>query len=143
MPQRIKGQEVEAIIIVDGAPQRTITAIRSIEVAFQLEMLSEGYLGETTNRRDALFRGVRGRMEMHMENADVFTLIQKIIERARNRQAGTRINVKATLRYPNGDRPRVVIPDVEFGEIPMNFASRSDYGTVSLDFEAQEAQVVS
>jgi hypothetical protein len=66
----------------------------------------------------------------------------RIVDKARRRTPGTKINVKATLNFPNGERPRVVIPDVEFGELPLNFGSRSDYGAVTLDFEASEAQVI-
>lgn len=142
MADRIKGQEVEVIVIVDGEPQSTVTTVRSLEVAIQMETMSEGYLGETTNRKDDIFRGVRGRIEFHLENDDVFTLIKTIVDRARRRVAGVVINMKATLRFPNGDRPRVIIPDVKFGEIPLNFGSRSDYGTLGLDFEASEYQTV-
>lgn len=142
MAGRIKGQEVEAIIIVDGKPQRNITTIRSFEFAWKLEVSAEGYLGESTDRRDAVFKGISGRMELHIENAEIFTFLAKVVDRARDRSAGLRVNIKATLRFPNGDRPRVIIPDVEFGEIPFNFGSRTDFGTVSLDFEASEANVV-
>lgn len=142
MSQRIKGQETEAIIVLNGTPQDTITDIRSHEFAFQLEILREGYLGETTDRRDSIFRGIRGRMELHIENEDIFDLIKALVDKARRREAGTKVNIKTTLNFPNGDRPRVLIPNVEFGEVPINFGSRSDYGTVTLEYEASEAQVI-
>lgn len=142
MSQRIKGQEVEAIMIVDGVPQDTITDIRSFEFAFQTEILREGYLGETTDRRDSIFKGIRGKFELHIENEDVFNLFVSIVDKARRRTPGTRINVKSTLNFPNGDRPRVLIPDVEFGEMPFAFGGRSDYGSVTLEFEASEAQII-
>lgn len=142
MAQRIKGLEVEAILVADGVVQDTITDVRSFEVAFQTEILREGYLGETTDRRDEVFRGVRGRMELHFENRDVFTLFAKIVDRARRRTPGTRINIKATLNFPNGQRPKVIINDAFFGELPMNFASRTDYGTVGLEFEASDARTL-
>ena len=121
MAQRIKGQEVEAILIVNGVPQTNITAIKSFEFAFQLEIQSEGYLGETTDRKDSVFKGIRGSMEMHLESQAVFELIRAIVDKARRREPGTRINLKATLNFPNGDRPRVIIPDCEFGEHQLLF----------------------
>ena len=69
MAQRIKGQEVETLIVVDGAPRDTITDIRSFEFAFQTEIMSEGYLGETTERKDSIFKGIRGRLELHFETS--------------------------------------------------------------------------
>jgi len=134
--QRIKGQEVEVLIVVDG------TDVQSFEVAAKLEIKEEGYLGEATNRYDEIFNGVRGRMELHIENDDVFDLWASIIDRAKRRTPGTQINVKATLNFPNGDRPRVLINDAFFGESALNFASRGDYGTVGLEFQASDVSVI-
>lgn len=142
MAQRIKGQEVEAILVVNGAPQLTTTDIKSFELTLQLEILSEGYLGETTDRKDSVFKGIAGSLELHVENQEFLKLFQTIVDKARRRTPGTRINLKATLNFPNGDRPRVLIPDVEFGELPLNFGSRTDYGAITLSFEASNMQVL-
>src|SRR6185295_7931744 len=102
-----------------GVPQATITDIRSFEVAAQLEILREGYLGETTDRRDEIYRGVRGRMEIHFENGDVFNLMRGVVDRARRRNQTAIdevINIKATLNFPGGGRPIVLIRDAFFGE---------------------------
>lgn len=141
MAQRIKGQEVELLLSVNNVPLTSTTDIRSFEVTFQQEIMSEGYLGETTNRKDAIFNGISGSMELHIENRDFFNLFTAIVDKARRRTPGTRINLKATLNFPNGDRPRLFVPDLEFGELPLNFGSRSDYGTINLTFEASEATV--
>lgn len=143
MSQRIKGQEVEIILVVNGVAKTTLTAVRSFEFAYQQEIKSEGYLGETTNRKDAIFNGIRGRCEYHFDSPDILGLAVQIIDKARRRTPGVQINVKATLSFPSGRRTRVIIPNAEFGEIPFNFASRADYGTVGLDFEASEAQAIS
>ncbi len=140
--QRIKGQEVETLIVVDGVVQENITDIRSFEVAAKLEIKEEGYLGEKTNRYDEIFNGVRGRMELHFENADVFTLIQSVANRAKRRTPGVQINIKATLNFPNGDRSRIQINDVALGELPINFGSRGDYGTLAVEFQAEDFNVL-
>lgn len=142
MSQRVKGQEVQVLIVVDGKPLETVTDIRSFEVSAQTELLREGYLGETTDRRDEIFRGIRGRMTLHFENQDVFSLMQSIIARARRREPSLKINIKATLQFPNGDRPRVQMNDVFFGEQPITFGSRSDYGELTLEFEGSDFEVI-
>jgi hypothetical protein len=142
MAQRIKGQEVEVLFIIDGEVQDSLVDVRSFEVAAKLEMKEEGYLGEKTNRYDEIFSGMRGRMELHFESEDVFGVFQSIIDRAKRRTPGTQINIKATLNFPNGERPRVLIPDAFFGEIPINFGSRADYGAISLDFQASDFKVL-
>jgi len=133
---------VETLFIVGSEPLLSVNDVRSFEMAFQTEILREGYLGETTDRRDEIFRGIRGRMELHFENDDVFGLFTSIVNRARRREPGVKVNVKATLNFPNGDRPRIIIPNVFFGEIPIAFGSRSDYGTIGMDFEAESADIL-
>lgn len=130
------------MLIVDGVVQETITDVRSFEVAAKLEIKEEGYLGEATNRYDEIFNGVRGRMELHLDNKDIFDFLTSVIDRAKRREAGTQVNVKATLNFPNGDRPRVMINNAFFGEVPLNFASRGDYGTVGLEFQAEDLSVL-
>jgi len=138
MSMRIKGQEIELMIVLDGKQMDTVTDFRSFEVASKLEIKEEAYLGEKTNRYDEIFNGVRGRMELHFENADVFDLIKAIVDRAKRRTPGTQVNIKATLNFPGGTKKRVLIPDVFFGEFPMNFGGRADYGTIGLDFSASD-----
>jgi len=142
MAQRIKGQEVEVLLVVNGEPQAALFDIRSFELAFQNEILTEGYLGETTDRRDSIFKGVSGRFEAHVENEAFLQFFTTLVDKARRRAPGTQINIQATLNFPNGQRPRIFIPDAEFGELPLNFGSRSDYGSVTVTFEAAEASVL-
>lgn len=138
MEQRIKGQEVEIMYVVNGEIQENITDIRSFELGIQTELLREGYLGEKTDRRDEIYRGVRGSTEIHYSNGKVFDLIKSITDRAKRQSPGTKINIKATLNFPSGERKRALIPDVYFGEIPLGFGSRSDYGTVRLEWESSD-----
>jgi len=135
---RIKGQEVSVQLIVNNVIRDTINDVRNFEMAPQFEIIREGYLGETSDRRDEVYRGIRGRLELHFENGDVFRLFNQVRERAKRRTPGTTINVKATLELPSGERQVVLIPNVFFGEAPIAFGSRTDYGTVGLDFEAQD-----
>ena len=53
------------------------------------------------------------------------------------------INIKASLNFASGATPRVIIPDVHFGEVPISFGSRQDYGSFSLTFEADTVKVIS
>lgn len=136
--QRIKGQEVELLLVEDNVPLTSISDVRSFEMAAQLEILKEGYLGETTDRRDSVYRGYRGRMEVHFENRDVLDFMRRLIDKARRRTPGVQVNCKVTLAFPGSDRVRMLLRDMSFGEIPLAFGSRADYGTISLDFEGQD-----
>lgn len=136
--QRIKGQEVELLLVENNTPLTTIADVRSFEMAAQLELLREGYLGETTDRRDSVYRGYRGRMDVHFENRDILDFMRRLVDKARRRTPGARVNAKVTLAFPGGGRLRLLLKDLEFGEIPMSFGSRTDYGMISLDFEGAD-----
>jgi len=138
MAQRIKGQEVELLLVEDNSPLTSINDVRSFEMAAQLEMLTEGYLGETTDRHDTVYRGYRGRMEVHFENGEILAFMRRLVDKARNRTPGARVNAKVTLAFPGGDRVRVLLRDMQFGEIPLSFGSRADYGAISLDFAGDD-----
>jgi hypothetical protein len=105
-------------------------------------MKDVGYLGETTNRKDSVFKGVKLDLEMHSTNGKTFDVIQAMIDKARRRTPGTVINIKASLVWPNGDVVRVTFPDVAFGDFPVNVGSRTDYITFKMDGACSEARIV-
>ncbi len=135
MSQRIKGLEVECVIVVDNVPESNTTAIKSFEITLKQDILTEEYLGEKSTRKDAIFKGLDGKMELHAENGEFLKLFKKITDKSTRRVPGIKINIKATLNFPNGERPIILIQDVEFGDLPLAFGSRADYGTIALTFE--------
>ena len=73
MAQRIKGQETEISMVVDGVVMSATTTIRTLEIAAKTEIKEEGYLGETTNRYDEIFNGVRGHIDRHGAMTDLLS----------------------------------------------------------------------
>lgn len=142
MTQRIKGQETEIILIVNGVPVASLTAVKAAEFTYDLETKSEGYLGETTDRKDSVFMGISGKMQLHLDNPDIFELVQTVVDKAQRRTPGTRINVKTTFNWPSGRTARVVIPDAEFGSFPFNNGGRAEYVGVDVSFVASSARAV-
>lgn len=139
---RVRGQEVSVQVVKDGALLADISDVKSFEVEFQLDVMTEGYIGEFTDRRDDMFKGVTGKIEFHIENSAPFRLVNEIIQRAQRRVPGTQFNVQSTVRLANGQQQRLVINDLYFGSVPFNVASRSDYVTYSLSFEAGEGKFI-
>ena len=134
--QRIKGQDVEILIVQNGvaldSANNSVRDIRNFDVTPKFEKLEEQYLGETSKRYDEIFHGVDFKMDLHFENPYVLTLIKAIKERAQRRTAGEVINIKATLNFPNGQSPTVILKDCFFEDMPINFGGRSEYGQFTL-----------
>lgn len=141
--QRISGQDTEITIVVDNVPITTIRAVRSHSVTVKMKIVTEEYCGETGPRKDDFYDGIAGSIELDLENSDSFVLIDTIKARAQNRASGTKIAIKAMYQFPDGDRVIGNIPNAVFGDLPINFASRTDYGKLTLSYEAEQMRIVS
>lgn len=139
---RVKGQETSIDVIVDNVVQQNFIDVRSLETEEQLEILKEGYLGETTDRRDMVYRGFSGRLEAHIENRQYLDFRASMVNKARRRTPGARVNIRTTLSFPGGPRVRVILKDVSFGPMPLNVGNRTEYVTVSLAFEGESMQLI-
>lgn len=140
--QRFIGQDLILTPFLNGVPQESFTDTRSAEVVFQTEIIKDGYLGQFTDRRDMVYRGVRGSLELHFSDKGVFTTIAGILNRARQRRGGNRIIMQQSLLFPNGDRPIIQSEEAVFGEIPLNFPDRTSFATIRLDWEADDVRFI-
>lgn len=126
MPSNVlKGQDVELRIVRAGALESTITEIVSFELVLRQEVSEHAFLGEGSNRFSEDFLGYRIRMTLQSGSDDTIVLAKALMDRAINRTVDVKVNITGTLNYPNGDQVRLMLPDVAFGEIPINFGSRT------------------
>ena len=141
---RIRGQEVTIRISRGAKPERTITAIKDFTIQLDLEKIEEGYLGERSKRKDMIYNGVSGSFSVEMESQELLEFVQNIKERAQ-RVANVndeRINAVGSFAFPDGTRPKVLIKDMVFGNIPINSPGREAYVSVNFDFSAADASFI-
>lgn len=137
---RVRGQEVSVQVVQNGKIVAELTDVKSFDVEFQMDVMAEGYLGEFTDRRDDMFKGVSGKIEFHIENNAPFDFINAIVQRSQSRVKGTQFNVQSTINLPNGQVKRLLVNDIFFSSVPVNVSGRSDYVTYSLPYEAAEGK---
>jgi hypothetical protein len=126
--QRIKGQEVSIAITLDGALQTQIDTIQSADIEMELDLLQEGYIGETSDRVDSVYKTISISVTGHANSQAYIELADAIARRAQRRSGGAlRIDLVGTFAFPNGDFPSLVIPDVFFESIPFNIGGRDEY----------------
>lgn len=143
MAQRIKGQEVRVTVVTPTGTEQSIGGggISSFEIEFQTEILSEGYLGETTERKDDIFRGVSGRMSFHIDRPGYFAFVRQVTDRSQRRSpADARFNVLASLEFPSGETSLVLLEDVFFGPLPVNVGGRDEYVEATVEFECAQGR---
>ncbi len=139
--QRIKGQEVAVLITRDGELEDTLTDILSFNTEPELEVKSQGYLGEKTNRKDDIYNGCKFDMELHLHKQVWFSFLASIVARAKRETPDLVINITAVMSFPDGSTPTVLLPDVKFGPVPHSISSRGDYVKVKLSGECDDFEV--
>lgn len=141
--QRILGQEISIAIIVDNALQTTIDSIKSAEIEFEQELIEEGYLGETSDRVDSVFKLIRVNITTDMNSADYLELADAIVARSQNRAGGVvRIDVVGSFAFPNGDFPSIVVNDVFFENLPITIGGRAELTEFSLSGKSSSYKLV-
>lgn len=136
---RLIGQSVSAIVTSNpGGLETGLNDVSACEIQMDMETMSEGFLGQNTERKDAIFTGVSGNIEFQSGSAAVMSLIERIKVKQQARTAGGIVfNVIGTFRFSDGTR-RVIIPDVAFGALPITVSSRKDYVKFKVDFTADD-----
>ena len=139
--QRHKGQETSLVFIRNGEILETLTNCKSLEFEYKLEILQEGYLGETTDQYDSVFKGISGNADFHFSDATPLILTEDMVNKARRREGGTKVNIKTTFNYPNGRRAIVTFRDVEFGAASTTVGGRSEFSVFKTNWSCSDGQV--
>lgn len=136
---RVKGQEVKIVWTGPNGLEEGMDAVQNFRATFEMEVLTENYLGRTTSDYDDIFNGVDISMDIHLHAAEYMRFARRVLDRAKRRDpANGQFNVMATLNFPTGERHRIVIQDVFFGEIPFNVGGRAEYVQSTIQGKASQ-----
>lgn len=143
---RIRGQEAVIRLARGNEVEATLTAISDFTWQYDFATLEEGYIGETTVRKDDIFNGISGSFTIHQEGQELLLFLEFLKRRAQ-RKANTPVNsnrVNATVRltFPNGQTPRVLIPDMKFGAAPNAIPGRDAYINTAFTYMAEDTRVI-
>ncbi len=124
----IKGQETLFTLTSPGGLEETIDKIKDASFTFDMEIITEQYLGQVADEFDDIFRGVSVELTFNIRSPKVFDLVERIVSRAQRRSAANEtFSVCSNLKFPNGERRRMLFPDLKFAEIPANIGARDEY----------------
>jgi len=142
MALRIKGQEVTATMVsATVGTESGLAHVKSLDINFDREISDEEYIGQTTNQKDDIYKGVSGSLVFHMDNPDAFALIDRINAVSRRRLPGENFRMVGIYAFPDGQRRKIVVPNCKFGDIPISAGSRSEHVSVTLDFAADDGRI--
>lgn len=142
MGQRLKGQETVVSFVSATGTEESIEDVKSFDIQFDRDILSEGYLGQTTEQKDDIFKGVSGKLEFHLKKAESLDLINRINLKTKKRLPGEAFEIVSTLTFPDGIKRRIVVSNPAFGAIPISMPSRDDFVTVTFDYAADDGRIL-
>ena len=129
------------LIVRDGALEDTLTDIQNFNIELDVELISRGYLGETSERKDEIYKGTKFDFEMHTHTQDYLSFFEAIRNRAKRLTPDTIFNITTVLNYPNGDTPTRLLPDCHFGPLGDKTPSRGEYKTSKVQGEVGDDTV--
>ncbi len=139
--QRLKGQEISVRVLTDGKLVKSIDSIASFNEEVDLEIKSDGFLGESVNRFDEILNGYGGDFEMQLTSSAFIDFQEAIIARATRRTPNTVFNVVRTDLYPSGDSAIFTYKNVFWGGQPTSIGARGEYVKAKANFKCGERAV--
>ena len=134
MAQRLSGQNTFISIISNNVLQTKINSIKDCEVTFYLNLTEDDFLGETGPRFDMFYKGSGIKLTGHLDDPQIFTLQQTILQRARRELGpGTRFDMGTTFRFDSGIIASFVFSDLQFADLPLTTGARDEFTEWTLD----------
>lgn len=142
-PMRVQGQDVVVQVVKGGQVVADLTDVKSADFQPKMEVKAEGFLGEATDRHDETYSGVNGKLVFHLHSAGIQKFLADIVARAKRASAQFTVNLTMTVRYPGtGETQRLLFPDIKVGNPQVSNPGRADYGTLTLDWAADDYKVI-
>ena len=136
--QRVKGQEIFFLVVVDNKVNDRVGPFLDLEITFRKELIEGEYLGMTTTYFDDVFKGCMGKAKYHMRNASILKLIDRDVRRARYLDGAiVRVDVVANIVFPGLVLPWTFL-DARLDEHPITISDRKAYVEGTLTFYASE-----
>jgi hypothetical protein len=142
MKQGIKGQDTVIQVIKGGSVEKSLTSVKDFSIQFDISILSTGYIGETTERKDEVFRGVSGKITVDWTDPNIVDFVDSLVKRARRELPYFSVNIMSTITDANGDAKRIIIPDAFFENPDANMTGRDAYMETTLTFQASEYTIL-
>lgn len=139
--QSVKGQEVSVLITRGGVLESSLTRVQDANFNISFEIITKKYLGQKSDTKDDIYNGCKGDYTLHLYNQEWFDYMLAIKSRAQRQTPDLVFNISAVLQYPNGQTPSILVPDIKFGEVPIQISSRNELVTIKHAWEAEEFDI--
>ncbi len=129
---RILGEEITVNIVRGGVLETTLTSVMSFNSKEELELKKTGYLGETADRVDQVYKSSDFDMNLHLTTADFFAFKKAVREKAQRKTPNLVFNISRNMFFSNGQTVTSTWADCAFGPFEEKASSRADYFEVKI-----------
>lgn len=141
MGARLMGQETLVTLTSNGTLVQELTAIKSASFNFKGEAVKSDYLGQPGPVFDEVNDGVDGKLDFEVDDPAFFEFLVRLIQRKQGLPAAQfLVNINTRFNFRNGVRRICVVPQVSFGDVPLEVPERKQKVKGSLSFTAQGAR---
>ena len=142
MAERLKGQECIVRFIKQGQIVQELVDVKNVEVEYMMDILEDGFVGETTDRYDDVYKGMSGSMTIQIEDATVYNFIIDIINRARRKVPMFQVDLLGVFQFSNGTTSKRLLADLRFGPFRESNGGREHFITIDMTFKCSEFQTI-
>jgi len=134
---RVLGRDTTLRLTQSGLMLAETTAIKNLDFGPEFTLLSEGFLGEATERHREVFKAVDVSFSVEPEGSEIFLMQYAIYQRARSGQANNlQINLGYRIMFPSGHIIRITLPDLRFSD-PGKLANAGRESFLTQSFAAK------
>jgi len=135
---RLRGQEVQFQVTAGGVLSDAFNAVADFNDTLLFEKSTQGFLGESTDRKDFMFHGVDGNFSAQVQNANWMRFQTTLKGIAQRTTPDVKVNLIRTDFYSDGSTATRKYVDCKFGASPTAVPSRADFVKVTFDFSCAD-----
>lgn len=136
MGYRYLGQETQVSLTVNGKLATTLRAIKSTNLILKGAAVPSDYLGEPGPDYDEVSDGVDIKLDFEPDDDGFWDLLGSLVRRKQGLEHFV-VNINTRLMNRGGQRRLIVVPNVSFGDLPIEIPERKQKVRGSLSGNAK------
>lgn len=136
--QRARGDGVNILVTQDGDLQDTLTDVVDMDATFMTELISKGYLGEPSERKDMIFKGCSFKLSMNLHKQDFVRFLNAVVSKSKRLTPDVVFSITGVFDFPNGETPELTLDDVSFKPLSLSTKGRAEYVDFTIEGECSD-----
>ncbi len=143
MSLRLKGLECTLRFTGPDGGEDSLVKIKDFEITAKGEILKEDYTGAVSPEFDSVDDGIELKFTVHHNDPEVLDFFVRVREkRMRRADAAGKFSAVAILRWPSGRTRKILVPDIEFGDLPFKVGGRKTYTESGVSGNASNYKII-